>query len=523
MSREISREISREQGAVIKNLGLWQAVLRSPFVKASLLAFFVLAVFNWPQRNDPPYWDGVIGAYQQGIWLSRNGMSYSELLAQPDLYHGGPKVSVTSGLAFIYGNGLRIASPQSLILIFHILTWGLAALALGLAFQLLREIGDIWTSAGWLAVAALDPIFSAQTGAIYQEIPLACCAMLVIVFCHRGWYPLAAATCILGAFIKPTMTVFALALLVWLIFGRLAIRLGGLAEIFQKRSFFLSLPILVLGASYPMIGGLPQVEKSLALRLSDWYAMMKQEFPYQALVLLLTFLSCATILLWSSRRRRFTSSAARFGLVSLLAISVWGFWLAHLLHHFPLCRYLAVVTIPTTTLLGLCCQELLSRRWQFFLIALLIAVYSANQYGALLPALPPDYGRSGRMLERSRESLQDIADQRELCRAIEENWPNEPILVKYPTIQMLGLPEMGYVHSTLQVVPVGAAAHGVTERRVFEDELPQAQWRRALVIYSPHCYEASHSPSLVPLPGDEILWLRTLKGAPLLLYRRNRP
>jgi hypothetical protein len=496
---------------------------KTSLLQAFLVAFLFLSVVNWPQRNDPPYWDGVIGAYQQAAWLSRHEMSYSALRTQLSLAESGPRVAMTSGLAFFYGQALSFASPQSLILGLHVLTWALAAASLALGDSLLRESSDPWTSAGWMACAALDPIFSAQTGAIYQEIPLAFCGMLLIALAHRGFYASAAMVCVLGVFIKPTATVFALALLVWLIVGKLTERYAGIPSIFAKRSFFLILPILILGASFPFLVDSSPPGKSLFQNVLAWLAMLKQEFPYQAIVLILTMIACAVILRRRSLRLRFTEQGRRFGLISLLATTAWGFWLAHSLHHFPLCRYLAVITIPTIVLLGLCCQELLSKKWRAALILTLLTIYGLNQYGALLPALPADFGRSGRMLERSRESLQDIADQRELCRAIEENWPNEPILAKFPSVHMLALPELGYVRQEHPVLPIAVPAGGFLELSLSEEDLEkQAHWNRALVIYSPHCYETIR-PSLAPIPKDEILWERRLKGAPLILYRRNRP
>jgi hypothetical protein len=488
-------------------------------LQASLIAFISLLIFNWPQRNDPPYWDGVIGSFHQAAWLSRHELSYSALLSQPSLGQCGPRVSLISGLAFFYAHALSISSPQTLIFILHIATWALAGLSLGIGYQLLREKSDPWTSAGWMAVAALDPIFSAQAGAIYLEIPLACCTMLVIHLCRYGWYRSAAASCVLGVFIKPTVTVIAFALLIWLIFSKLSERFGKVPGILDRAAPMLILPIFILGASYPFVGNYasgnsPQI-------LHDWIGSLKQEFPFQALVCLGTILACALVLLQKSIRDRFTSESKRFGLVSLLAICVWGFWLAHAVHDFPLCRYLAVITVPTLVLLGLCVEELLPRRGQQALILSLLTLYGANQHGALLPTLPPDYGRSGRMLERSRESLQDIAQQRELCRVIEEKWPNEPILAKYPTIHMLALPELGYVRAECPVVAVGIPAHGVARLRIREPEFEGPEWRRALAVYSPQGFD-KYAPSLAPGPKDEILWEKRLNGAPLIIYRRNR-
>src|SRR5688572_6089641 len=42
---------------------------------------------------DPPYWDALMGAFPQGVWLARNGFDVARLLTEEPVFtEGGPNV-----------------------------------------------------------------------------------------------------------------------------------------------------------------------------------------------------------------------------------------------------------------------------------------------------------------------------------------------------------------------------------------------------------------------------------------------
>lgn len=207
--------------------------------------------------------------------------------------------------------------------------------------------------------------------------------------------------------------------------------------------------------------------------------------------------------------------------MTFLAAFCWGFWLAHGLFEHSLTRYL-VFAMPCLYLLSAKSLALAFGQRASALLALLLILFNlGNQHGAFLPAPPPIEARSGDILERSREFLTDLAQQRELCQFIESQSAGRYIIAKPPFVHLLTIPGLGYVKDPVpNVLALSIPALGTPAPLLVEEDIETLE--NPWIIYSPSFYENLASPSLAPRPGDKILWARELNGAPLIIYEARR-
>jgi len=485
--------------------------------KIFVFAWLFLLLANATCMLNPPYWDAIVGLFHQAVWLHRNSFDYRALFGQASYYEGGPNVVLLYLLAPVYACLYAMLPAKLVFLVAHLLALGCAAATIALLYAVAKRHIPWRHAVAWCVVGAAEPIWSGQTAAMYMEIPLAAAFAAVILAADRRNWSGAALFCLLAYLIKPSALIMAAALFCWVVLVTTA---GWLASIrgkrraFDVRVLFLAVP-LPIALCLDRIQNVPFEGMIFDLDRSRW--MLATLFPSVAAYWIVILAAVFCLTLSRNKLRAWIEELMDYSVSGILLILIAGFWLSFFLYPYPLCRYSCALLVPMSVLAGLLGNRAFGRA--SLVIALFFFLYAAaNQYGTFLPEPPPEFARSGHVLERSREFLLDLRSNRRLCQEIEQNHADNPVVAKYPHVQMLTMPEMGYVQNGLTNVyttgrlPVGTGAQMLT---------PEIAGRPdTIYVYAPNSFELQWLPSLRPPRSAEILFLDTSLGSPLILYRR---
>ena len=212
------------------------------------------------------------------------------------------------------------------------------------------------------------------------------------------------------------------------------------------------------------------------------------------------------------------SDPQRNALIFLLGAFVCGFWVGFQIFPMSLVRYSVIVVFPLLALVALFSSR--APRVSFGLVGVILVFGLVNQNGALLEPLPDPRSRSGHLLERSREFLADLDGNIQLVRYLEENHFDDVIVAKDPFIQMLTLPEMGYVKKPLPHV-IGAGRFPLVSAAIpFEDIASRGGELTSLCIYSANILERGWLPTLRPRKDEKIIYQDGSIGHPNQVFVR---
>jgi hypothetical protein len=323
-----------------------------------LIFFLVLLAVNSRCLFHPPYWDGVTGVFFQGQWLRTNSFDFGALAQQAGFAEGGPRIYAYNAVAPAYAFALSILPPSTVNLLAHVLVIAFSAATLTLFASILRRYCPTPDTLLWTSVVALNPMFSGQTAAIYLEIPLAFTFLLVIEALSTNRLALAVLVCALSFTIKPTALLLAASIAAWSVFSAL---IGH--PLAKNRRFvdwclffapltagFLLFGEFAVGASTQR---LPLSEKFNSLLWTAGNGLILDVIP-----LALGLLVGAIVVSSAVKRERLNQDQQGLALLSLCAITSWGFWASLIVVSYPLCRYVVVVTAPSLLLLALGLKEL---------------------------------------------------------------------------------------------------------------------------------------------------------------------
>lgn len=488
------------------------------------LALLSVTAANATHLVSPPYWDGIVGVYSQGTWLARNGFNLVALMSEPTYVEGGPYLNPFLAWSMLFAVLTYALPPFVVLAVLHALTLGLAALTLAICFALLAARAGHWLALLWTAAAAANPVFSGQAAGIYLEIPVAAFFAISLVHFDRGQFMAAAAICAVGWFMKNSMLITAAA---YAAFALIAILFGGAigtrAHAAQSpRTLTLAAPLpLMLLASLAVPPSL-NLGQDLAIRAERLAHQAWSCFPDLFALSLFGVFAAGAWLYRGTRsiagqsQEHAKQQARDRSMVLLLSTLLGGFWVSFLLYDNPLARYTTLVVVPLVLLLAIITAS--RPRLSASLGGFLLLFGLVNQAGVLLPELPYYASRSGHFLERSREYLADHDANREMARLLESRHGDAVIVAKYPFVQMLRLPELGYVHRALPNVMAAGAAPRITDARLFRgfDTLPSD----ALIVFAPNVFESTLPPSLQPRPLDKIVYTFAGGTNPTVVYRR---
>ena len=190
-----------------------RVLLEKSFGAQFLLALIVIIALKWPTLDQPPVWDTAMGLFPAAITLAGNGFDVVELLGMPTYLEGGPNTHSTSPVTLTTAFVLKVSGGGGrALVILHLLHFAATAMALVFLFRLARPVfGSLGTFLLCLSVL-LHPVFSAQVGFLYMEVPLFLCAVAALhAFANQRfraavvWSALAYATKEAGIIVPATL------------------------------------------------------------------------------------------------------------------------------------------------------------------------------------------------------------------------------------------------------------------------------------------------------------------------------
>ena len=470
-------------------------------------------LLNIGALTNPPYWDDVIGLHTQAVWLARNNFDVAGLwFKEGVLWDGGAKIHPLGIMSQLYAVGYKFATPRAVHCFGHLVNTACLAGTMTVFLALMRRHVSPLTAVLLGCVALSEPIALGVSAGLGQEAPLALLTMVSICFFCRSRYRMAYVFAGAAYFIKETAVILLLAYLSFWLFIVLQSVLRHDGK-WRRRYHHPVLLSMMLGVAailmnlFPngavlLVRGLPL--ETLAQRFGAHIAYF---YPF----IFIKIAIAVGALAWAVF---FRQSRQRVVLALLPLIFITGFYASCFLHFVPIARYSMLILFPLSLLLGLCLRNQMALR---ILLPLLIVLQLYCSGGKGYPVLPEDTARTGADLERSREFLIDIESNRKLCRFLEENHFNDPIVVKWPLVHMLSMPEFGYVTKKLPEVYCVGMQPRACEVKSAKDGIRNPD--KAVFIYVPHCYR--FAPDLRPSPEDRIIYSDSTLPGTILLYRKR--
>ena len=481
------------------------------FIVVSLLNFFCL--FN------PPYWDDILGLHNQAIFLANHHFDIARLWEPGQKYSdGGSNCYPLGMMPLFYGILYSLFTPEYVHLTGHLFNIACLSIAFTLFFMILRKYISPWIALLWCIAALCEPVMAGRTAELGQESPLialAAAAIYCIAF-RRIWSGLI--FILIASFIKPTSGLLAFAAVVWLFTGGLTP-----GHFFRERFFMYKWRQYLTGSiavsliissmlAYSNISQEPyESPPNLIFLFNKAFFIFSKLLPSQA-ILLIGMIVAAGISILRLKARKI-SWKVWFSFYLLIFIA--GFWLAYILLPSPLPRYTGLAVFPACAFIAL---NIRRRYCNALAACLAILLGVATMNGNLYPAM---HSRSGEYLERSREYIADLRSNAAICQILEKKASSNPVAAKWPFVQMLTMPELGYVTKPMQCVYAVCALPKYTSAKPFTEfkNMPD----NTLYIYASNSFEVwnKFGPSLKPSPNDQIVGSDSTLGGLLLVYRKK--
>jgi len=492
-----------------------------PGVLFALVSCFLLLV-NAAALTTPPYWDAILGVFNQAVWLAKHNFDFVRLwTTEPGWYEGGSRLNSPSVVPILLAVLYKLVRPQAVFVIAHVVTLLLASMTFVLFFLILaKHVGPL-VALLWCVAATCEPVWSGRCAEIYRDMPVAACSAVALYYVHSGRLRRACVWIVVSFLVKETAMLVALALLVWMPVRHVLRRLwlaDGKGRLTVSRSGYMLLAAPLLGV---LAFGLVRVFRwgkfeSIPHIVSFFPRYFYYFFPSLGFELVVITLVAVAVLATRRGRNGARRHRDRLFFSLFLLILVYGFWAAFALFRYPLPRYASFVVFPMAALLALNLPKTLS----VALASTLIVWGSLNQYGRFLPPIVAHRLRSGESLERSREYLVDLEANIKICRTLEQEFFDTPIVAKWPYAQMLTMPEMGYVRKGLPNVYAVGIKPRYAAAKLYD---PREAGRETLYIYSPSAFDfwALFGPSLHPETGDILVLADESLPGKVLIYRKG--
>jgi hypothetical protein len=472
--------------------------------------FISLCVFRYEVLFFPPYWDSITGLFAQATWLDDYHFDYYKLMYEtPDYDHGGARSYVFSFHPTFQALLIRlIPAPSLFLLTNHLFSFGYAAGALVSFYYLLRyQFPQDISLIGCLLLMSF-PLFITQADAIYLEMPLLAFSLSALALTIYRYPVSGACLAMLAMYTKPTgiicvATLFAFNLIDltvprrqrWTVGGIL----GGCALLFivqwllyptfyqeiddafrfmrgALKGFFRSMPdFLVLYLIFGLFTMLT-LKGHLQTTSLNLKAFLTALFKDRLNILMIFFLSWFTlfymnIIIILPRYFLLCLPVLLFGLISLIVHYLKRIWL---------------IRSAILILIGFLLYNLNGR------------LYSTYAYN------------DGFMLERSLEYMDDMKLNIKLAKHLEEKYADTTIITSWPYIQMLVLPDLGYVTKPLNAMTIdGPLSYGpFTKTTATKDTV----W-----VYGPNCFSSRYGY----YPHEDELIERITSGERQVIIFRN--
>jgi len=507
----------------------------------ALLAWFLvwlaLVVWRFEIIASPPYWDAAMGMFLEANFLVETNFDYHRLwYHEKQFTEGGAAVYLISLLPTLYALLLKtFTDPRTTFVIGHLLNLACGALLLVLLYQLLAPRASGRGAALACLAVVTTPLFNVQLDLLGMDLPMATAGLACLALLQQHRYFTAALAAALGFLIKVSAGLLAAVGAAWLAAQILA-DLRSSPTVQRQRFLGLGTFLLLLGAEIAILtwkNHLPlgQRENWEPDLDSGWDSLLMLRLWCPDVVALFTAALLLTLLallvrLSSSRPRSpqalysFAQQLVRGESASLFAwlILVGTTGILAVIYTIP--RYL---TLPLP-FLYLVLTELLWRRpsWRTpaaLLYSAIILFNLTNLHGRWFPPLT-DEGRTGALLERSREYLDDHRDNIAAIDAILAHPDRGPVLAGSPLAQFLSLPCLGYVPTPVAGYAVNSYTSSAMQPLVelFRQPPPQVTYVRLTNRFN--AVAAATLPT--PASGDAVLYEST-QPSPLVVFTARVP
>ena len=149
---------------------------------------------------------------------------------------------------------------------------------------------------------------------------------------------------------------------------------------------------------------------------------------------------------------------------------------------YALPRYGAIIVFPTVFVL-LAALQAFSPRRVMALLGTLSALNIFCGFGFLLPEIPKLDRHNGSLLERSLGFTELRRDYQNFCAELEKNPPEMPLVVTWPMLQILTVPEFGHVKAPVPNIVIGENPHPLGHIRSLDRKMPE---KGVLVLFEPN-------------------------------------
>ena len=457
------------------------------FIFGAVVAFLLLLGLNCGELTAPPFWDDLMGFHRQALFLADHHFDFAALAKTGGFWEGGACVYRWPHLpSLLYGIGYALLPAAIVRLAGHLLNLALLATA---AAMLARLAGARrWW---WAAAALANPLLLSQSASLGQEPWLVLAFMGVVLSLWGDRWGAAWGWLIFGALVKPIMIVPAAAMTLFSLWRFLRRRdRRNVLRLIVSAALLAVLAVMLLGDS----DGAVQ-EHVLAVAAARALEHFTRYFPLVGLALAAALLLALRPSRWRGR------GGERLLLLLLLQGCFWG---CYLLYSVPLPRYAGAAVMPLYLLLA---RGFVGwpRRTQLAAGALLLGGLVLGG-GELLPPLPEHLAASGEFRERSRESVDQLAADRRLCREIEARCEGRAVVAKWPYVMMLAEPRFGYVTKPVaDLLCAGILPRDLPQVRAYDPASPPAD---AFYIFAWNSFEffSEFGPPLAFGPEDEVVF-----------------
>lgn len=500
----------------------WLLKMRTGFVSGSHFKFFpvfflLILVCNTHLFFNPPQWDEILGLHNQALFLAKHHFSFSELRAPGQHSFEGSNVYPYGVLPILYAVWYSLFSPETVHLLGHLLNMACMAGAATFLMSILRNRGfPAGCAFGWGIAALVEPLLYGQTLSLGQEPPLILAAVAALWLAERQRWKALLVVAFLAVFLKTSAAVLTLALFSGLLLRVLCDRsqwktlrapVIGLFLIFLFQLLLLQHNVNMTAGGVHT-SGTAAADGSRALPL---YLLRKAWFHAELYFPVAGLIFGAGCIAWGVRMIR-ERKIDRFAAAVFLVCA--GYAGAYLIARTALPRYMAVAVMPMILLLAL--------NWKARSVPLILIIGFCIA-PVFYKDLPFGIRCSGEYLERSAEHVNQTRANRELCRFLEANCSDVPVVAPWPIVQMLTMPELGYVKKPLANVYSGRVPDYAPVRKLTlpYDSMP----KETVFVYQENDFENTgmSNPPLNPPEAHETLF--QAKGIPgfTLAYRRIGP